>query len=232
MNKLEVMISLLEHNQKTLNKLLQEANISTLQQLSEISGVGEAQLWRLQHGLIGKMPVETVCKISAALNVPVDTFINLFLPNSIITVITKITQPGVTTQPANLSQDESWLKLEYQRLKEQMKQQQSNLQQEWQKSTLEILEPWLLQWPTAKAAALHNPQLPAAKIIPLLKPLEQLLEKWEIEPIGSPGEHLGFDPYTHQLMEGTAQPGDPVKVRYVGYRLADKLLYRAFVIPV
>jgi hypothetical protein len=36
----------------------------------------------------------------------------------------------------------------------------------------------------------------------------------------------------HQLLEGTAQPGDLVKVRYTGYRQGDKLLYRVKVSPV
>lgn len=226
------MSSTLDHNQKTLNRLLQSANISSLQELSEISEVPEAQLWRLVHGLMGKMPVETILKISTALKIPVNIFIDLFLANSLNTNITKIQQACLTTPVSDLTQKESLLKVEYQKLRQQMEEQESNLQQKWQKSTLEILEPWLLQWPTAKAAALENHQLSAAKIIPLVKPLEQLLERWGVEPIGCPGEHLGYDPQCHQLMEGTAQPGDPVKVRYVGYRLPDKLLYRAKVSPV
>ncbi|EDX76427.1 hypothetical protein MC7420_4683 [Coleofasciculus chthonoplastes PCC 7420] len=62
--------------------------------------------------------------------------------------------------------------------------------------------------------------------------MEQLLQQWGIEAIASVGDELTYDPQWHQLMSGTVQPGELVRVRYVGYRQGDKLLYRAKVSPV
>ena len=50
--------------------------------------------------------------------------------------------------------------------------------------------------------------------------------------IATVDEELAYDPQDHQLMKGTAQPGELVKVRYVGYKQGDKLLYKAKVSPV
>ncbi|NEO49650.1 MAG: nucleotide exchange factor GrpE, partial [Moorea sp. SIO4A3] len=122
-------------------------------------------------------------------------------------------------------------KQEYQRLEQQLEQQRETLMQEFQQSSLQVLESWLVQWPTAAYAAQQNQQLPAVRLLPLVKPVEQLLEKWGVEAIASVGDELPYDPQQHQLMSGTAQPGDRVRVRYTGYRIGDKLLHRAKVSP-
>jgi molecular chaperone GrpE (heat shock protein) len=55
----------------------------------------------------------------------------------------------------------------------------------------------------------------------------QLLERWGVQPIDSVGDHVGYDPQIHQLIDGQAAIGTPVIVRYRGYRHGEKLLYRA-----
>ena len=112
-----------------------------------------------------------------------------------------------------------------------MAQQRETLNEEFQQSSLQVLESWLLQWPTAAAAAKKKSQLPAVKLLPLLKPVENLLTQWGVEAIASVGEQIPYDPQWHQLMEGDAKPGDNVRVRYVGYKQGDKLLHRAKVSP-
>ncbi|HEY9295620.1 MAG TPA: nucleotide exchange factor GrpE, partial [Phormidium sp.] len=99
--------------------------------------------------------------------------------------------------------------------------------QEFQQQSLQILESWLIQWPRAAYAAQQNPEAPAVKLLPLLRPVEQLLREWGVEAIASVGAELPFDPQQHQLIKGTAQPGDTVKVTHIGYRQGDKLLHRA-----
>ena len=107
------------------------------------------------------------------------------------------------------------------------------MQQEFQQSSLQILESLILQFPTAAQKAQENPQLAAVKIVPLVqKPLEKLLQQWGIEAIAPVGAELPYDPQLHQLMEGNAQPGEIVKVRYTGYRQGEKLLYRVKVSPI
>ena len=87
------------------------------------------------------------------------------------------------------------------------------------------------QLPTAAAAAVENPQLSAANLLPLLTPINELLKRWGIEAIAAVGEEVAYNPQWHELMEGTAEAGTSVKVRYVGYRQGEKLLYRAKVSP-
>ncbi len=97
---------------------------------------------------------------------------------------------------------------------------------------IHLLEPWLRQWPTVLAAVEKNPDLPAIKVIPLVQPVEALMASWGITPIAPIGAELPYDPQEHELMTGTAERGDRIRVRYAGYRRGDKLLWRAKVSPV
>lgn len=210
-------------NRQMLDQLMQQVEISSLSELSNVSGISELQLIRLQYGLLPKMKVETLLKLSDVLQVPVNELLTLFCSESSL------------TNPEN-QQDKAAkleaLKQEYQRLQQKMEQQQQTLNQQFQQSSLQVLESWLLQWPTAAAAAQNNPELPATRLLPLIKPITELLNRWGVEAIATVGEEIIYNPQWHQLMEGNAEPGDSVKVRYVGYRQGEKLLYRAKVSPI
>jgi len=106
------------------------------------------------------------------------------------------------------------------------------LREQFQQESLQIIEPWLLQWPTAANAIAQNPNLPAQRVIKLLNPLEKLLQWWGVERIGEVGTEIPYNPGQHQLLSGTAQRGEMVRVRYVGYQQGNKLLYRAQVEPI
>ncbi|NEO72413.1 nucleotide exchange factor GrpE [Moorena sp. SIO3H5] len=199
-----------------LRQLMAKVGIPSFRQLSLRADVSELQLRRLRKGQVSQMQVKTLLKLAQALQVSVNHLLVLFLPNSVSTS----------------QQEDSTFKQEYQRLEQQLEQQRETLMQEFQQSSLQVLESWLVQWPTAAYAAQQNQQLPAVRLLPLVKPVEQLLQKWGVEAIASVGEELPYDPQQHQLMSGTAQPGDTVRVRYTGYRIGDKLLHRAKVSPV
>jgi molecular chaperone GrpE (heat shock protein) len=66
----------------------------------------------------------------------------------------------------------------------------------------------------------------AVKLLPLVRPVQQLLSQWGVEAIASVGAEIPYDPQFHQLIAGTAQPGETVKVRNLGYRQGEKLLHR------
>lgn len=215
--------SLYEQNERLLQQLMQQAEISTIEELSEIAGVSELQLTRLRYGLLPKMQVETILKLAAALNVSIGRLITTFDSQPKLSVNVIAEEDSVT--PTSLKQ-------EYQKLQQQLEQQRETLNQEFQKASLQILESWLLQWPTAEAAVEKNPQLPAERLLPLVKPVEKLIQQWGLEAIGFVGEELPYDPQWHELMKGTAEAGDTVKIRYLGYKQGDKLLYRAKVSPV
>lgn len=124
------------------------------------------------------------------------------------------------------------LRQEYQRLQSQLEQQRLQLQQEFQQTSLHILESWLLFYPAAAYAAQQKPDAPAVKLLPLMRPIEQLIKSWGVEMVAPVGAEVPFDPQYHQLEAGTANPGDPVRIRKPGYRHGNKLLHRAKVTPV
>ncbi|MDY7024274.1 MAG: hypothetical protein SWJ54_23485, partial [Cyanobacteriota bacterium] len=123
------------------------------------------------------------------------------------------------------------LQQEYQRLQTQMQQQRESLSEEFQRGSLETLESWLKQWPTVVYKVQQNPNIAAVKLLPLLRPVEQLVQQWGVEAIASVGSQVPYDPQIHQLLEGTAQIGETVVVRYTGYQYRGQLLHRAKVSP-
>jgi transcriptional regulator with XRE-family HTH domain len=108
----------------------------------------------------------------------------------------------------------------------------SQSEPDFQQASLQLLESWLVQYPTAAYAAQQNPDLPAARLLPLMRPVEQLVKSWGVESIAPVGSEHPYDPQWHQVMEGTAEAGDRVRIRYAGYRQGDRLLHRAKVSPV
>jgi len=206
-----------------LQQLMQGVGISSFKALSKTTGVSEKQLRRLRKGQVDQLRVENLLKLSQVLQVSVSELLTRF--SSV-----EANKPWL---PQQETESLTVLKQEYQRLQQQLENQRDTLKQEFQQSSLQILESWLVQWPTAAYAAGQNQQLPAVRLLPLVRPVEQLMQEWGVEAIASVGSEIPYDPQWHQLMEGIAQPGELVKVRYTGYRLRDsKLLHRAKVSPV
>lgn len=210
---------------QNLQNLMQRVGIPSFKALSRVAGVSERQILRLRQGKLDQMRLDLLIKLSQILEISISEFIITFSPVELKNE--KVAPTG------ELSPEIADLKKEYDRLQLQLEQQREILLQEFQQSSLQLLESLLLQWPTAAQKAQENPQLAAVKIVPLVqKPLEKLLQAWGIEAIAPVGAELPYDPQLHQLSKGTAQPGEMVKVRYTGYLQGSKLLYRAEVSPV
>ena len=199
-----------------LQRLMQQAGLSSVRELSQKARVPELQLSRLRRGLALQTRADILLKISQALQISLNELLATLAPDSV-----ELESPAPTA-----------IEQEYQRLQSTIEQQRSSLMQEFQLSSLQILESWMLQWPTAASKAQENHHLPAVKLLPLMRPVEKLLQEWGVEAIAPVGAELPYNPQQHQLIEGTAQLGEPVKVRYTGYRQGDKLLHRAKVSPV
>jgi DNA-binding Xre family transcriptional regulator len=196
-----------------LRSLLQQAQIPSIKALSRAAGVSEWQVKQLSQGQAAKMRVEPLHQLAQALQVSMAELLSLF------------SELAIEPSPSpNLQQ-------EYQRLQNQLQQQQAASQQEFQNTSLQILESWLIQYPTAAYAAQKN-DVPASRLLPLIRPVEQLVKGWGVEAIAPVGAEVAYDPQVHQLMEGNAGVGEPVRIRYTGYRQGEKLLYRAKVSPV
>ena len=206
-----------------LADLMQKAGIATLDELSQISGLSSWQLARIQYGLLSKMSVENLLKLATALKLSPEKVLAQLCPGLDYLPTEIEPNPNIADRSAEIER----LQSEYQRLQQKFDQQRETLVQEFQDHAIAILESWLLQWPTAAAAAHKNPQFPAVKLLPLMKPLANLLQQWEIEAIAAVGESVSYNPQWHQLMDGNVEAGSTVIVRYVGYRQGKKLLYRA-----
>ena len=124
------------------------------------------------------------------------------------------------------------LQYEYQRLQEQLTAQRQALIQEFQRTSLQILESWMMYWPAAVHATQANPDLPATRLVPLVRPVEQLLAQWEVEAIAPIAAEVPYEPQWHQLIDGHAEPGQLVSIRNPGYRHRGALLHRAKVKPI
>ena len=224
-----------------LQNLMQEVGISSFKALSRAAGVSERQILRLRQGKVKQMRVDILLKLSHSLQITLSDVVTNFSVsseqekneiNSALKTQRGLNAPlpltALKNNEQNLLQEIADLKREYERSQLALAQQRELLQQEFQQTSLQLLESLLLQWPTAAQRATENQQLAAIKIVPLVqKPLEKLLQAWGVEAIASVGTEVPYDPQWHLLMEGSLQPGEIVKVRYIGYRQGEKLLYRA-----
>lgn len=212
-----------------LQNLMLLVGIDSFKGLSRTAGVSERQILRLRHGELAQMRVEVLLALAQVLQVSLNELITAFSPLNIPNFASK--EPD-TQNLESLQEQIETLKQEYLRSRTQLEEQKDLLRQEFQQSSLQSLESLLLQFPTAAQKARENPKLAAVNLLPLVqKPLEKLLHEWGIEVIAVVGAEIPYNPQEHQLLEGNAQPGDIVKVRYIGYRQGEKLLYRAKVIP-
>jgi molecular chaperone GrpE (heat shock protein) len=215
---------------ENLQELMQRVGFASFKSLSHATSVSQWQILQLRRGKIGQMRLQILVKLAEVLQISWPELVETFSLGNLSSSLNK-------TQPFNhnidLLKQITDLQVEYERITLSMGQQREVLKQEFQRSSLQILESLLLQWPTAAHRAREDHQLAAVKILPLVdKPLEILLQTWDVQAIASVGAEIPYNPQFHQLLEGTAQPGEIVKVRYTGYMQYDQLLYRARVSPI
>jgi DNA-binding Xre family transcriptional regulator/molecular chaperone GrpE (heat shock protein) len=218
---------------------MQAVGLSSFKELGQKAGVSDRQIKRLRQGKAMEMQAVTLLRLSQALHLSLVDLLRQFSdsPDTVLGQAMEASEasakPSLAGSDLLPSQDQElvMLRQEYDRLQLQLAEQRQALWQDFQQSCLQILEPWMLQFPTAAYAAQNNPQAPAVKLLPLMRPVEHLLQNWGVTPIAPVGAEIPFDPHYHQLMEGQAAPGDRVKVRYVGYLHADNLIHRAKVSP-
>jgi transcriptional regulator with XRE-family HTH domain len=182
-----------------LQQWMKNVGITSYQELSRLAQISERQLYRLENGLLDNIPLGILQKIATSLNISLFTLIDSLSG----------TEQSSTEIAPNITTTSAW---------------------EYQQEVISILESLILQLPTLIYVVEKNPNLPANKLIPLLQPLNELLCAWEIKPIGHVGEIIPYNPQEHQLIENNdleIEKGQLVKIRYVGYRHEDKLLYRA-----
>ncbi|CCH67352.1 COG0576: Molecular chaperone GrpE (heat shock protein) [Richelia intracellularis HH01] len=209
-----------------LHQLMQKVGITSFRELSRVSGISERQILRLRRGEIGEMRLHVLLKLSATLVISLSRLVGCFSREEV-----KMQMP--ITNPELMQQQMANLQVEYQLLQQQLNQKYKLLQQDFQQSTWQLLESLIVQFPTVVQKVRENSQLPAVKIIPLVKKsLERLLKAWGVEMIANVGAEVPYNPQKHQLMDVNLVPGEIVRVRYTGYRQGNKLLCKAKVGPI
>ena len=195
-----------------LQKLMRRAGFSSIRELSRYSGVEERQFFRLCQGLVMQTRVDVLMKIAEGLGISLMELLRIFAPDD----------SSLASEGFN-----SAFRQEYERLQAEMEQLRESVGREFEQASLDILESWLLNWPKVTEKVEENPQIPAKNILPLVKPVERLVQQWGVEIIAPIASEVPYNPHLHQLVEGTAQPGDRVTVTSAGYRKGDRLLCRA-----
>lgn len=209
--------------EQRLQTLMAAAGLPSYRTLSLAAGVSRASLNHLRQGQVDRLRVGALQRLSQALEVSMADLLCQFGENTAIA-------PDPPTSAPTAKEDT--LRQEYERLQRQMETQAETLRQQLQREVITQLESWLVQWPRLVAATQRNPDLPASKAIPLVRPVTQLLESWGVTPIGSMGAEVAYDPTLHRVTDSAIAPGQPVQVTQVGYRQGDQLLYRAEVKPI
>ncbi|EDX84349.1 hypothetical protein S7335_2046 [Synechococcus sp. PCC 7335] len=182
---------------------MQAAGIDSYRMLAERAKVSRWQIQQLRNGHIRKMRLANIIQISEALGISFAELYTRFEPNqskhhSKHSVEPLVEGPVEATETNTI-----------------------------QIAALQTLESWLVQWPTIAKRAQDRPELSAAKILPFVRPVEQLMTEWGVEPIAAVDCQVAYNPTYHQLVAGHAEPGDLVRVTHTGAVHHGKLLHRA-----
>jgi molecular chaperone GrpE (heat shock protein) len=194
-----------------LQELMQKVGINSLRELYRSTGVSAHTINKVRAGNLDTLRWKSIVKISHTLQISIDEFTTIFGDRD----------PESPTLSIEILQQE------YQQLQQQFQQQRETLQAEFQFQSLQTLESFLTYFPTAKQAAIDNPDFPASKIFPLVGSIDRLIQSWGVTVIGEIGSKIAYDPRWHQSIEGAANPEELVTVRYLGYRQSDRLIFRA-----
>jgi transcriptional regulator with XRE-family HTH domain len=202
-------------NEALIAAAMARSGLKQFRDLAQAAATSEHQLRQLRRGQVAQLRVGTIQRVAAVLDLDWRLLAD------------PLNGQGPTPQAPTI-QDSRQLQAEYKQLEQRLAQNSARVQLEVQRSALNILEPWLKNWPKVlQAVGTSRPELPVAQVLGLLSPIDRLLDAWDLAWIGAIGETIAFDPTEHVAIEGTATLGDPVMVRRPGYRQGDVLLARA-----
>ena len=193
---------------------MRQADIPSLRSLAARAGVSRWQVQQLRQGRLDRMRLAVLQQLAVALRCSLPALLAAFSKAE--------AETGLPPAP-----DIAQLQQEYERLRAALDRQEVELRQQLQQQALNQLEPWLTYWPTAAKAATERPDFDPKHLLPLVKPVEQLVASWGVTAMGQVGEQLPYDPTWQQLVKGSAQPGNLVRVSHLGYRHGERLLLRA-----
>jgi DNA-binding Xre family transcriptional regulator len=215
-----------------LKGIMQSAGYESYKQLSSQSGISLKQLRKIKKGQVHQVRLGILQTLAQSLQISFFDLLTAIAPEESALVQPETAQDFVARSPEDPLQRLVALQSEYEYLQQQQAKAFQQATLDCQTEALRILEPWLQYWPVAAKAAQENAAFQATKLVPLCRPIETLLERWQVNAIASIGSEISFDPQLHQLVDGEAEVGQLVKVRYPGYMHQGKLHFRAKVSPV
>lgn len=129
--------------------------------------------------------------------------------------------PSVTVDAAK---EIAALRQECLRLRQELQQQSTELTADMRNTIFQQLQTLLTNYPSVRQMVQAKPDLPAKNLTSLFTPLDNLLQTWEYEAIGSAWEQVPYDPQWHQPDANDITKGELVYVRFIGYRHGDRIL--------
>lgn len=200
-----------------LRSRMAAAEISSYRALAAKAGVSIWQVNQLRGQNKKQMRLEILTRFAAALQI------------SLASLLQELGLLGVDSSAAHPSTEQELVALrqEYARLQGQVEQQVAEARSHFETEALQILESWLVQWPTIAKRAIDNEDLKAVKVLPFVRPVEQLMEAWGVVAIAPVDAEVEYNPQLHQLVGGTANPGENVRITHSGSFYEGKLLHRA-----
>ncbi len=218
-----------EQNLETFLQLIENGGFTSMEDFSRRSSISMLQIYRLLQGLLPKINVETFLRLSGFLKVSPSELASRFYPKIELLSSLGSDASAITIGTQEVKDEDNIVKLredfkkEYHILQSEME----AIKKEVQRSVFYSLESLLIQLPTVTSAINQNPDFPAVKLLPLFRPVSKLLQEWNVETIGSVGAKVFYESRYHEILEGNAQEGDLVTIRYVGYKHSESVLYKA-----
>jgi hypothetical protein len=113
------------------------------------------------------------------------------------------------------------------RLRANLEQQALQVAEDSRAASFQEIQMLLTQYPSVRRMVESKPDLPARNLVAMLTALDNLMKFWGYQQIGSPWESVAYDPQLHQGDCGDMQPEESVYIRFVGYRIGDRILVPA-----
>ncbi len=218
------MSQVLAHSEQ-LRELMAAAGISSYRALAARTGVSLWQIAQLRAGKGEQMRLSVLSRLADGLEISLDSLLKAFGLLQEDAEVAEAAEAETGEQLAAMRQ-------EYARLQGQLELRESWGRSQVKTEALQTLESWLVQWPTVARRAADNETLSAVKVLPFVRPVEQLMAAWGVEAIAPVDAEVEYDPQIHQLLGGVANAGEKVRVTHSGSWYEGKLLHRAKVKPV
>lgn len=183
---------------KLLHQRMSELQIPSWNALRRQTGISRRALDHLRQGTIETLQLGHLRSVAAALDWSLDQLLSTLQIQNL--------ESSASDPPGSASVDRQDVILEIQH------------------HTFDRLQTLLTSYPSARQMAQAQPTLPAKNLVALFRPLDTLLSEWRIHPIGSPWDQVPYDPQLHQPDSPEIAAGDPVYIRFVGYRQGERIL--------